>query len=190
MDIRVIKGSELTPVELETLVRDLCAIRDKVFTQRMKEEYADGETFFRGQILDPETVMICSFNAEGRATAYLAAVPQQAIYAELKEHDPELEDDPQNERFYVENIGSIADNLASAKIKIKMIKELILETDRRGKSMITMHVRIVNGLAGFVTRAFPIEVVRTIPMWYYTDEPAQYLVGHLDRERWFWKRKE
>jgi len=188
MNIRVIKGTELSQEEVDSLVRDLLAIRDKVLPERMRKEYADGETFYRDQILDSENIMICAFNKEGHVTAYLAAVPHSSIYAELKEHDFQLENDPQNERYYVENIASIAENLSAGKAKIKMINELIREADRRGRKYVTMHVRILNGLGVFISSFFPVEVVRTIPNWYYTDEPCHYLVGYLDRVKWL--RKE
>lgn len=190
MNIRVIKGTQLSQEEVNSLVRDLLAIRDKALPERMKKEYADGETFYRDQILDPETIMICAFNKEGHATAYLAAVPHSSIYAELKEHDFQLEDDPQEERYYVENIASIAENLSAGKAKIKMLNELAREADRRGRKMVTMHIRITNRLASFVSDHYPVQVERMIPKWYYTDEPCYYFVAYLDRIKWLQGEKE
>lgn len=190
MNIRVIKGTELSQEEVDSLVRDLLAIRDKALPERMRKEYADGETFYRDQILDPETIMICAFNSEGHATAYLAAVPHSSIYAELKEHDFQLEDDPLGERYYVENIASIPKDFSAAKALKRMIDELVREADRRGRNIVTMHVRISNYLASFVADRYPVEIERVIPKWYYTDEPCYYFVAYLDRIKWLQREKD
>lgn len=190
MNIRVIKGTELSQEEVDSLVRDLLAIRDKALPERMRKEYADGETFYRDQILDPETIMICAFNSEGHATAYLAAVPHSSIYAELKEHDFQLEDDPNDERYYVENIASLERSLLAARVVIELVRELARETDRRGRKQVAMHIRIENDLANLVTAFFPMEVTRLIPFWYYTEEPAYYMVAHIDKQVWYQKEKK
>lgn len=191
MEIRIIKGSELSTEELDALVRDFLVIRDKVFTEKMKDGYADGEEYFRQQILDPQNIVVCGFNTEGHVVSYVAAVPHNAIYAELKQYDYLLKDDPLNECYYVENIGSIAEGgLASFRVIKKLIGELIREADRRGRRYITMHARVINGLSYMISVFFPVEVERTIDWWYYTDEATHYLVGDIEKVEWLKMEKQ
>jgi hypothetical protein len=189
MDIRLIRGKELSNSELDSLVRDFMAIRDKVLTPSMQKEYADGETYYKEQLLDAENIVVCSFNGEGHAVAYVAGVPHQSIYAELKEYDFCLEQDLKNECYYVENIASIAQSLSAHKVVLKLINELIREADRRGRKYITMHCRIINGLSHIISSFFPVELERVIPNWFYTNEPTHYLVGHIDQVKWLQKEK-
>lgn len=183
MDIRVIRGAELSQRQLNKLVRNLCIISENNSLGFVKK-VCDKRKFFKKQLLKSENVVVCNFNAAGFITAYIVAVPHQSIYKEMKEHDFQLEDDFQNEQYYIESIELITENSGSAKIVIKLMDELIREVDRRGYKSIALHVSMRHELGTIIAACFPVECIRVIPRWHYTDESCHYLVGYLNNVVW------
>lgn len=189
MEIKVLKSMTLFDLpDALRVVSGILNIVDSIFVPEMKSVYKD-ERFFLEQVMNPKNISICCYTREGELTGYLLAMPQNDKIEELRKHDPEFEDDPDDIAYYVEIIMShSAHNHESKRSSFMMINELIREADWRGKRYITMHALRNEGLSYVIMTLYPAQLVRervVMPELYGPDEEFDYLVADI----WEYKKR-
>ncbi|MGW8185180.1 MAG: GNAT family N-acetyltransferase [Candidatus Moraniibacteriota bacterium] len=132
--------------------------------------------YYRDQFLNPENINIICHNEDGVIVGYILAKPHNEAVQDYLEEDPAMVES-ETKMFYVDIV--IVDKAASGKsLGLKLIIEMIKESNRRGVSRFSMHCRVINGLSRIIQHKFKkgLDFVRRIECYVdCNDEPSDYM---------------
>lgn len=132
--------------------------------------------YYRDQFLNPENINIICQNEDDVIVGYILAKPHNEAVHDYMEEDPAMTK-CSIKMFYVDIV--IVDKSASGKsFGLKLIIEMIKESNRRGVFRFSMHCRVINGLSRIIQHKFKegLDFVRRIERYIdCNDEPFDYM---------------
>jgi len=158
----------------EKILQEILYIKSRAFPK--KWEYDDAENYYREMLGKRESINIIA-KEDKKIVGYLLAIPHNEAFKELKEHDPEMEEDPQC--YYVETVAILPEFRLGTSF-LKMLYAVIAEAKSRfGIKRFSMHARTSIGLIKAPQRYFGSRItkIRKVQRWrYYNyEESADYL---------------
>lgn len=153
------------------LVAALTEIHRKSFPPNM--QFADAPRYFEEALDDERNLNILLQDQTGTVLGYLLAIPQSLVFEELRQWDPEMQDDP--ERLYLEMIQILPGQRGSNR-SLFLHQKLCAEAEKRNFFKLSMHARTTTGWSGYLGRIFAeVRFLRQLENWYGFCEPFDYL---------------
>jgi ribosomal protein S18 acetylase RimI-like enzyme len=153
------------------LVAALTEIHRKSFPPNM--QFADAPRYFEEALDDERNLNILLQDQTGTVLGYLLAIPQSLVFEELRQWDPEMQDDP--ERLYLEMIQVLPEQRGS-KLGLRLIQRVCAEAEKRNIFNLSMHARTTTGWSEYLRRIFAeVRFLRQLENWYGFCEPFDYL---------------
>ncbi|HEY7746154.1 MAG TPA: GNAT family N-acetyltransferase [Desulfuromonadales bacterium] len=108
------------------LVAALTEIHRKVFPPHM--QFDDAPRYFEEALADERNLNILLQDQNGTLIGYLLGIPQSHVFEELRQWDPEFQDDP--ERLYLEMIQILPEQRGS-KLGLRLIQRVCAEAEKK-----------------------------------------------------------
>jgi hypothetical protein len=103
---------------------------------------------------------------------YITALPHDESYSIDHGNDPLMVKG--SDSLYVESIAILPEK-ASLKGILQLMNTIILEADKSGYQIITMHARVGNGLSSVVQKKYKAKFIRRVDNYYELGEPFDFL---------------
>jgi hypothetical protein len=113
----------------------------------------------RKTLENPNGIQIVVRSQEDKVIGYLSSKPQKEAYEELKNWDPEI--DQEDQTLYVESIA-IKPEVRDLRTFLKLGRVFIEEAKKRGYKKITMHARVATGLSSILQKRYGPKALRKI----------------------------
>jgi hypothetical protein len=153
------------------LVRELIALQQNAFPPQM--QFQEPERYYCEALSDCNNINVVFRAPERSLIGYLFALPQSAVYEELRQWDPLMLEDPTS--MYIDIIQTHPNHRQLSGF-MRLLSCLCLETRRRGHTRLSMHVRTSNGLNKVTRKLFPDSCSRRkIENWYASGETFDYI---------------
>jgi ribosomal protein S18 acetylase RimI-like enzyme len=153
------------------LVTALTEIHRKAFPPNM--QFADAPRYFEEALGDERNLNILLQEQTGTVLGYLLAIPQSLVFEELRQWDPEMQDDP--ERLYLDIIQVLPEQ-RRRNHALRLFQAICAEAEKRNIFKLSMHARTATGLNTYLHRIFAeIRFLRQLENWYGFCEPFDYL---------------
>ncbi|OGI41588.1 MAG: hypothetical protein A2593_04900 [Candidatus Moranbacteria bacterium RIFOXYD1_FULL_44_9] len=136
------------------------------------EEVVLKEEDLREALEKPGAINVVLKNSGGRIVGFINGMPNDQIYHELIEDDPEFLNDPA--RMYVYDFAIKKESRSLANF-LSLIKKLVEEMQRRNLAMLTMHTRKSEGLSNVLQKRYHAKRLRTLINWQGWGEDFDYL---------------
>ena len=156
----------------ESILQDILSVEKASFPDQMQSDLED----LRETLKNPNGIQIVVRSQEGKVIGYLSSKPQKEAYEELKNWDPEM--DQEDQTLYVESIA-IKPEARDLQTFLKLGKVFIEEAKKRGYKKITMHARVATGLSSILQKRYGAKALRKIENWHNFEEPFEYLEINL-----------
>ena len=156
----------------ESILQDILSVEQASFPDQMQSDLED----LRETLENPNGIQIVVRSQEGKVIGYLSSKPQKEAYEELKNWDPEM--DQEDQTLYVESIA-IKPEARDLRTFLKLGKVFIEEAKKRGYKKITMHTRVASGLSSILQKRYGAKAIRKIENWHNFEEPFEYLEINL-----------
>jgi len=152
----------------KSILQDILSVEKASFPDQMQSNLED----LRETLENPNGIQIVVRSQEGKVIGYLSSKPQKEAYEELKNWDPEI--DQEDQTLYVESIA-IEPEARDLQTFLKLGRAFIEEAKKRGYKKITMHARVASGLSSILQKRYGAKALRKIENWHDFDEPFEYL---------------
>ena len=152
----------------ESILQDILSVEKASFPDQMQSNLED----LRETLENPNGIQIVVRSQEGKVIGYLSSKPQKEAYEELKNWDPEI--DQEDQTLYVESIA-IEPEARDLQTFLKLGRVFIEEAKKRGYKKITMHARVASGLSSILQKRYGAKALRKIENWHDFEEPFEYL---------------
>ena len=146
--------------------------------------YEDEKEHYTAMLRDPRTVNLF-LRVGGERVGYLLGRPHSDLHAELVEHDPPLEDDPQS--CYIETAAILpthAGRMGFTRL-LRALADHLVRFPELGMSRISAHARVTNRVCELGKLAFgrfELMQERALVSWHFGGgEPYRYLKWSLSR---------
>lgn len=166
-EFKLLRPEDFTP-EVKRQVLDL-GMESGIWQELDIEYYSE-------QFQNQRNINIVFINEDSVVTGYILAKPHNEAVCDYLVEDPKMAKSA-IEMFYVDNVITDAKK-NHASMGLRLVNEMIRESNRRGVSRFSLHARVSNGFSSIIQRKFNIDVVRKIE--HYVDcnnEPFDYLEG-------------
>ncbi len=166
----------------EDALADILHIEHACYPQSW--HYEDEKEHYKAMLRDPRNVHLF-LRSGGERVGFLLGRPHSDLHAELAEHDPSLEDDPQS--CYIETtaiLPSRAGHMGLTRLTRALAAHLV-RTPELGMGRISAHARVTNRVCELVKRSYHRHELiehRALDSWHFGGgEPYQYLKWNLCR---------
>ena len=156
----------------ESILQDILSVEKAIFPDQMQSNLED----LRKTLENPNGIQIVVRSQEDKVIGYLSSKPQKEAYEELKNWDPEI--DQEDQTLYVESIA-IKPEVRDLRTFLKLGRVFIEEAKKRGYKKITMHARVATGLSSILQKRYGAKALRKIENWHNFEEPFEYLEINL-----------
>jgi hypothetical protein len=174
--LTVLSGKELRETAMEIL-----ALVGEVFPPKIAAYYE--KEWLMENLSNPDSINIVVTDEKGAIRSYLLAMPLSKARKKLLEKGVEVEEDANDEKYYVDTLISNA----PGRIFIKMVNQTMKIAWSRGQKAISMHARFLTGFANIIMTLFPVELVTVHENFMGYGEPFWYLEGDLKNVKWLQK---
>lgn len=153
----------------EEEVKNIKAIDTVVFPPEMmiSEEIVDAF------LNNPKSAISVLRMPDGSIAGYIVADPLEEAYADLKEHDPEME--LISNAAYIESMAILPGYRSSRNMRT-LYDRFLQSAKNKGYKTLIMHARTTTGLSDFLQRRAGAKLKRRIKNWYGYGEDFDYLV--------------
>jgi HEAT repeat protein/ribosomal protein S18 acetylase RimI-like enzyme len=155
----------------ESILQDILSVEKASFPDQMQSNLED----LRKTLENPNGIQIV-VRSQDKVIGYLSSKPQKEAYEELKNWDPEI--DQEDQTLYVESIA-IKPEARDLRTFLKLGRVFIEEAKKRGYKKITMHARVATGLSSILQKRYGAKALRKIENWHNFEEPFEYLEINL-----------
>lgn len=166
----------------EDALADILRIEHGCYPQSW--HYEDEKEHYTAMLGDPRTVSLF-LRAGGKRVGYLLGRPHSDLHAELAEHDPLLEDDPQS--CYIETTAILpthAGRMGLTRLTRALAGQLV-RLPELGLCRISAHARVTNRVYELVKLSYDRHELmedRALDSWHFGGgEPYRYLKWNLCR---------
>ena len=153
------------------LVTELVELHKIAFPPHM--QLREPARYFAEGLLGERHINVLLKSREGKVTGYLLGIPHSHVFEELRQWDPDLQDDA--ERMYLDIIQILPEQRGN-NLGLYLIQKTCEEAEKRKIFKLSMHARSTTGWARYLLRIFSeIRFLRRIENWYGSGEPFDYL---------------